>query len=225
MTQILLFLGFSLLLLTILIFTEWHKKIDFQSLAGLFLFGILISIPFIIVEYLGAHLKFYFVILAFIGIELGILFMEQHVKYFHDLIHHNIGELRIISFFLIGIGFTYSEIAFHIFSSQGAAIEILKSLPIKTAYALLVHTAFAYATSLAHVGSIMAEPFYETALRFASYYIRIAIISLSHFLYVFSTVHDLNYLIILLLAGGTIVFFRFRKNLDCKIFLPECARS
>jgi hypothetical protein len=220
MTQLLLFLGFSLLLMIILIFTEWHKKIDFKSSAGLFLFGILISIPFVIVEYFGAYLKFYFVILAFIAIELGILFMEHHVKYFHDLIHHNIEELRIISFFLIGIGFTYSEIAFHIFNSQGTAIEILKSLPIKTAYALLMHTVLTSAASLAHVGSVIAESFYETIFKFASYYIRIAIISLSHFLYLFSVGHDLNYLIILLLAGSVVTFFHLRKNLDYKALTP-----
>ena len=216
MTQLLLFLGFSLLLMTILIFTEWYKKIDFKSLVGLFLFGILISIPFVLVEYLGIHLKFYLVILAFIAIELGILFMESHVKYFHDLIHHKIKDLRIISFFLIGIGFTYSEVSFHIFHSHGTAIEILKGLPIKTVYALLMHTVLTSAASLVHIGSLVAETLYETIFKFASYYIRITIISISHFLYVFSSEHKLIYLIIPILAGGTIAFFYFKRSLDYK---------
>lgn len=216
MTQLLLFLGFSLLLMGIIIITEWHRKIDFKSLAGLFLFGVLISIPFILVEYLGVHLKFYFVILAFIAIELGIIFLEHHVKYLHDLMHHNIRDLRIVSFFLIGIGFTYSEVSFYIFHSYGSAIEILKGLPIKTVYALLMHTVFTSAASLAHVGNMIAESLYETVFKFASYYIRIAIISISHFLYAFSISHHLNYLILLLLAGGIVTFFYFRKSLDSK---------
>ena len=216
MTQLLLFFGFSLLLMTVLIFTEWHKKINFKSLAGLFLFGVLISIPFIIVEYLEIHLKFYFVILAFIGIELGILFIEHRVKYLHDLIHHNIKDLRIISFFLIGIGFTFSEVSFHIFHSHGTFMEILKSLPVKTVYALLMHTVLTSAASLAHIGSMIAKSFYETVFKFASYYIRIAIISVSHFLYVFSSEHHMIHLIIPLLAGGIIAFFYFKRSLDEK---------
>lgn len=214
MNQLLLFFGFSFLLMSILIFTEWHKKIDFKSLAGLFLFGILVSIPFIMVEYLNIHLKFYLIILAFIAIELLILFLEHNVKYLHDLIHHNIKNLRILSFFIIGIGFTYSEISFYIFHSSGSAMEILKGLPMKTIYALLMHTVFASAASLAHFGNILAESLYETIFKFASYYIRIIFISVSHFLYAFSSENHLTYLIIPLLAGGIICFFYFKNKLD-----------
>ena len=109
MTHLSLFLGFSLVATIALILTSWYKKMDFKTLVGLFLFGVLMSIPFIIVEYLGIHLKFYLVILTFIAIELALLYSESSIKYFHNLIHHNIKELRFVSFFLIGLGFTFSE--------------------------------------------------------------------------------------------------------------------
>jgi len=79
-----------------------------------------------------------------------------------------------------------------------------------------MHTVFTSAASLAHVGNILAESFYETIFKFASYYIRIAIISVSHFLYAFSVGHHLDYLILLLLTGGVVAFFYFRKSLDDK---------
>ncbi|MFH0838528.1 MAG: hypothetical protein V1880_04660, partial [Patescibacteria group bacterium] len=47
MTQTLLFLSFSALALTALVVADYFKKASFRSLLGLFLFGILISIPFI----------------------------------------------------------------------------------------------------------------------------------------------------------------------------------
>ncbi|MBU1935727.1 hypothetical protein KKF04_06740 [Patescibacteria group bacterium] len=216
MTQLLLFLGFSLLLMGTLTFIGWYKKMDFKTLVGLFLFGIFISIPFILIEFLGAHLKFYLVILAFIGIELAILFFEHHVKYFHDLIHHNIKDLRILSFFLVGIGFTFSEISFTIFHSHAEIVELMSLLPAKTAYALLMHTVLTSAASLIHVGNLFAETLYETVFKFASYYIRIAIISVSHFLYVFSVEQHLTALIIPILGVSTIAFFYFKKHLDSK---------
>lgn len=217
MTQLLLFLGFSLILLGSLTFIGWYKKMNFKTLMGLFLFGIIMSIPFILIEFLGAHLKFYFVILAFIAIEVGILFLEKHVKYFHDLIHHNIKDLRILSFLLIGIGFTFSEITFTIFHSHASTAELASLLPIKTVYALLMHTVLTSAASLVHIGNLLAETIYETVFKFFSYYIRIAIISVSHFLYVFSVEHKFTYLIAPLLIGGIFAFFYIKKHLDRKM--------
>ena len=216
MIQLLLFLGFSLILMSILIFTEWNKKIEFKSLVGLFLFGILMSIPFVLIEYLGFTLKYYLVILAFISIELGIIYCEHRVKYLHDLINHNLKDFRIISFFVIGIGFTYSEVAFHIFSSSGPVIEIIKNLPIKMVYALLMHTVFTSAASLANLGNMVAKSFYETVFKLVSYYLRITIIGISHFLYLFSVLHHLIYLMIFVLICGICSFFYFKKSLDGK---------
>ena len=216
MIQLLLFLGFSLILMSILIFTEWTKKIEFKSLVGLFLFGILMSIPFVLIEYLGFTLKYYLVILAFISIELGIIYCEHRVKYLHDLINHNLKDFRIISFFVIGIGFTYSEVAFHIFSSSGPVIEIIKNLPIKMVYALLMHTVFTSAASLANLGNMVAKSFYETVFKLVSYYLRITIIGISHFLYLFSVLHHLIYLMIFVLICGVFAFFYFKRRLDDK---------
>ena len=216
MIQLLLFLGFSLILMSILIFTEWNKKIEFKSLVGLFLFGILMSIPFVLIEYLGFTLKYYLVILAFISIELGIIYCEHRVKYLHDLINHNLKDFRIISFFVIGIGFTYSEVAFHIFSSSGPVIEIIKNLPIKMVYALLMHTVFTSAASLANLGNMVAKSFYETVFKLVSYYLRITIIGISHFLYLFSVLHHLIYLMIFVLICGVFAFFYFKRRLDDK---------
>ena len=218
MTQLLLFSGFSLFLMGILLVAEWIKKINFKTSIGLFLVGILMSIPFILVEFLGAHLKFYIVILAFIAIESSILLFEHKIKYFHDLIHHNIKDLRIVSFFLIGIGFTYSEIAFSIFQSHGEIAEIMSILPLKTAYALLMHTVFSSAASLANFGNLFAENVLESIFKFISYYSRIAIISFSHYLYVFSIESHVSALIIPpLLIIGMIAFFTIKRYLDKKM--------
>ncbi|MBN2087145.1 hypothetical protein JW758_02255 [Candidatus Peregrinibacteria bacterium] len=218
MSQTLLFLGFTALIAGILICMDWFKKISFKSSAGLFLSGILISIPFILIEYLGVHLKFYLVILAFIAIELAIIYSEKHVKSFHDLLHHNIKNLRIFSFILIGIGFTYSELSFFILHSHAEIGEIISQLPLKTAYAMLIHTVLASAASLANIGNMFAETIIESILKFLSYYIRIAIISVSHYLYVFSVESHISYLIIPpLLIGGIVAFFHFKKLLDNKL--------
>jgi hypothetical protein len=216
MIQLLLFLGFSLVLMFVLFLTEWNKKIEFKSLVGLFLFGMLMSIPFVLIEYLGFTLKYYLVILTFIAIELGVIYCEHKVKYLHDLIHHNIKDFRIISFFIIGIGFTYSEIAFHIFNSQGPVMEIVKNIPIKMVYALLMHTVLTSAASLANLGNIVAKSFYETVFKFVSYYLRITIIGISHFLYAFSMLHHLIYLMIFVLICGICSFFYFKKRMDSR---------
>jgi hypothetical protein len=216
MAQFLIFLGFSSLLGIILVITEWYKKIKPETLIGLILFGALISMPFILIEHLGLHIHYYFVILAFIAIELIILYCEHNIKYFHDLLHHNIKHLRILSFFLVGMGFAYCEVSFHIFYSGGSAIEILKGLPMKTVYALFMHTILASAASLSHMSSMVTESVYETILKFASYYARIAAISLSHLLYVFSTEYHFKYLAIPLLIGGIMLFFYVKETLDSK---------
>jgi len=214
MIHVALFLGFSLVLMNIIVFTEWRKKIPFKTLVSLFLFGVLLSTPFIMVEYVQANLKYYFVILAFILIEVSILYFERRIKYFHDLVHHNIRELRIVSFFLIGIGFTFSEIAFYIFHSGGAAYEIIRMLPMKTAYALFMHTVLTMASSLTNIGDYLMDNVYESILKFVSYYLRIAIISTSHFLYVFFAEHNYTMLLLPFLAFSLIAFFYYKKALD-----------
>jgi len=214
MSQVLLFLGFSLLLTGILILTEWHKHVPFKTLMGLFLFGVLISTPFIFVELLEDHLKYYIVILAFIAIEFTILFCEHRVKTFHDLLHHNVKDLRILSFFLIGIGFTYSEVAFTIFHTHIGALELLKSLPLKTTYAMLIHTVLTSAASLASFGSVLAETILETIFKVVSYYLRITVVCVSHYLYLISIKHHLTLLITVLSIICILAFFLIKKKLD-----------
>lgn len=216
-----LFLGFSLILMGLMIFIEWKKSISFKSLIGLFLFGIILSTPFILVEYLGAHLKYYFVIIAFIAIELGVLLLEKKVKYFHDLIHHNIKNLRIISFILIGIGFTYSEVAFYIFHSTQEIGEIIRVLPIKTMFAILMHTVLASAASLIAVGDMFAETIFETIFKFINYYIRIAIISTSHYLYVLFSENNYLYIIIPFALINIGMFFYLKNHIDKRIPVYE----
>ena len=216
MTQLLLFLGFSMIALLMLIVADYFKKVSFKSLIGLFLFGVLISIPFILIEFMGGHLKYYIVILSFIAIELGILFSEHRIKYFHDLISHNTKDLRILSFLLIGLGFTYSEITFTILHSHGEIGELMHMLPFKALYALLTHTVLTSAASLTHLGNLFSETIYETIIKLFSYYSRITLISVSHYLYVFSIEHNLILLIIALLAGSMVSFFLLKKQLDAK---------
>ena len=181
---------------------------------GLFLFGILISIPFVMVEYLGGHMKYYFVILAFIAIELTLLLIEHKIKYFHDLIHHNIKDLRILSFLIIGMGFAYSETSFYILHYHGAMNELIHTLPLRTLYALLMHTVLTSASSLVHIGNMFSETIYETIFKFISYYSRITLISVSHFLYVFSIEHNFILLMAALLVASLYSFFVFKRKMD-----------
>lgn len=214
MTQTLLFLAFSGLALIALIAADYFKKVNFKSLIGLFLFGILISIPFVMVEHLGSHMKYYFVILAFIAIELSLLFFEHKIKYFHDLIHHNIKHLRILSFIIIGLGFTYSEISFTILHYHGSLDSLISILPFKTLYALMAHTVLTSAASLVPIGTMFSETIFETIIKLVSYYTRIVMISISHFLYVFSIEHNFTLLIAGLLSTGLLSFFYMKKQID-----------
>lgn len=216
MTQTLLFFIFSGLALVTLVAADYFKKVSFKSLLSLFLFGILISIPFIMVEYLGGHMKYYFVIFAFIAIELLVLFSERKVKYFHDLIHHNIKHLRLLSFFIIGLGFTYSEISFAILHYHGPVEDLVSMLPFKTIYALTIHTALSSATSLIHIGNLFSETIYETIIKLVSYYARIVMISVSHFLYVFSIEHNFLILIGAAMIVSLISFIYLKKQVDLK---------
>ena len=214
--QNLTFAGFTALALLVLIATaHFYKKVDFKSVLGLFGFGAIISIPFVLIEHSGLHLSYLYVIAAFLFIELGILFFEKHVGYFHELIHHNVRELRIASFLLIGLGFTYSEIGFTILESHDM-VEIINTIPFKTTYALLMHTVFASAASLVQVGGLIAEGLEATLFRVVNYYVRIGIISVSHFLYVFSIEHNLMLLIGALLVAGISAFFYIKRQLDLK---------
>jgi len=220
MTQTLLFLSFTAIAAIALIVADYFKKVSFRSLVGLFLFGMLIALPFIMVEHLGGHMKFYFVILAFIAIELNLLLLEERVKFFHDLIHHNIKDLRILSFLIIGLGFTYSETSYTILHYHGSIESLVSILPFKTFYALMIHTVLTSAASLTHIGNLLSETIYETVIKLVSYYSRIVLISVSHFLYVFSIEHNFFLLIGALLGAGLLSFIYLKKQIDVN---PEVA--
>jgi len=217
MTKLLLFLGFSVIAASALLGVKLNKKIKFSIMMGLFLFGVLLSVPFILVEHLAFGAKFYFVILAFIVIEALLILMEHKVKFLHDLIHHNIKDLRIISFILIGFGFAYAEISVTILGGSGNMTEIINTVPFKTTYALLMHTVFAYASSIIQVGEALVEGVTGTLIKMLTYYARIGLISASHFLYVFSIEHNLMYLIGIILVIGIGSFFYIKKHLDTKL--------
>lgn len=212
----LFFAGFSLLVLIALIGTaHFYKKAGLKAILGLFGFGVLISVPFVAIEHFGGHLNYLHVIAAFLLFELVILFFEHHVRYLHQLVHRNIKELRIASFLLIGLGFTYSEIGFTILHTSDT-IELLNTIPFKATYALLMHTVFASAASAIQLGQVIAGFFHATILKTATYYIQIGVISVSHFLYVFSIEHNMMLLIGLLLLLGVTCFFYIKKQLDLK---------
>ena len=215
MTYFLLFIGITLLVAAILFGVKLNKKIKLNTILGLFFFGVMLSIPFILVEHLAFGISIFLIILIFIAIEALLSSLEHKVKFLHDLIHHNIKELRMISFLLIGFGFTYGEISATILGGNSMT-ELINTIPFKATYALLMHTVFAYATSFIQMGEILIESFIGSLIRTATYYIRIGIISVSHFLYVFSIEHNLMYLIGILLAIGIGAFFYFKKHLDTK---------
>ncbi|MBU1613585.1 hypothetical protein KKC87_04125 [Patescibacteria group bacterium] len=153
-------------------------------------------------------------IFAFIAIELALIVLEHRVKFFHDLIHHNVKDLRILSFLIIGLGFTYSEISFTILHYHGSLDALVGILPFKTMYALMAHTVLTSAASLVHIGNLFSETIYETIIKLVSYYSRIVLISVSHFLYVFSIEHNFFLLIGALLGTGLLSFFYLKKQID-----------
>jgi hypothetical protein len=190
---------------------QWSKRrLKPGLLLGLFLFGILLSIPFVLVEYMSAQLKYYFVILAFIAIEFGAVMIEKKWKYLHHLIHHNVKSLRILSFFAISVGFTYSELSFYILSSHDTLREIMVALPLKTLFALFIHTVLTSSTALINA----TESLFEHLFLFIINYLRLVFISVSHYLYMFITEHHATWLLIPFLALNIILFFRRKRYLE-----------
>lgn len=209
----LLFVILSVLVLGLLKFIQYRRRhIKSRTLLGLFLFGILLSIPFVLIEHLAFNLKYYIVILAFIAIELIVVSLEHKWEYLHNLIHHNIKELRLLSFFIVSIGFTYSELSFHILNSTQATAALLASLPLKAAFALFIHTVL---TSSAAVLTA-TESIVEHVFLFLLYYLRLIFISISHYLYVFFSDHKLSYLLIPFLAYNIYLLLKHKKYLDRK---------
>jgi len=217
MTHFLLFIGLTIIAIGALLGVKLNKKIGVKNIIGLFLFGAMLSIPFILVEHLTFGIALYLIILTFIIIEVLLTLIEHKVKFFHDLIHHNIKELRIFSFLLIGFGFTYAEISTTILVGGRDMTELINTIPFKTTYALLMHTVFAYAASFVQVGEVVMEGVFGSLIKMVTYYIRIGIISVSHFLYVFSIEHNLMFLIGIILAVGIGAFFYIKKHLDTKL--------
>lgn len=198
------------------------KKTPFKTVLSLFIFGILLAAPFLLVEYLTSNLKFYLGILVFIAIEFGLLILEREVKCFHDLLHHNVKHLRFLSFVLIGIGFTYAEVIVEAISHHASLQELLASIPLKAIFGIFIHTVLTSLASLAHVGKLFAEELIESVLRFISYYLRIAFISLSHYLYVFFNDHEFSLYILPFVVFNFVFFFWAKRALDKKQgLLPE----
>jgi hypothetical protein len=210
----LLFVSVSLLVFGLLKFIQAKRKhIKSGTILGLFLFGIMLSIPFVLIEHLAFNLKYYLVVLAFIAIELIVVTMEHKWEYLHNLIHHNIKELRLLSFFIVSIGFTYSEISFHILNNTHTIGQLLTSLPIKAVFALFIHTVL---TSSAAVLTA-TESIVEHVCLFLLYYLRLIFISISHYLYVFFSEHDkIAVLLIPLMAYNLYLLFKHKKYLDKK---------
>ncbi len=211
MIHLLLFLGLSFFAMSILILIQIrNKKIKPSALLGLFLFGVVLSIPFILVEHLSLHLKYYFVILAFIGIELIVVSLEHKWKYLHNLIHHNIKTLRILSFFVVGLGFTYSELSFYVLNSTHSIGELIATIPIKCIFALFIHTVLTSSASLITATESMLEHIFL----FFLYYLKLVFISVSHYLYVFFSEHKATYLLIPFIVLNIFLLLRHKKYLD-----------
>lgn len=211
--HVLLFIGLSLLVLGLLtIIQSRRKRIKPGTILSLFLFGILLSIPFVLIEHLAFNIKYYLVVLAFIAIELIIVTVEHKWEYLHKLIHNNIKELRLLSFFIVSIGFTYSELSFHILNSTHSLWELIASLPLKAVFALLIHTVLTSSAAVLTTTESIVEHFFL----FLLYYVRLIFISISHYLYVFFTEHKATYLIIPFLAYNIYLLLKHKRYLDKK---------
>jgi len=173
-------------------------------------FGILLSVPFVIVECVGAYIKYYFMILAFIAIEGAVVVLEHRWKYLHHLVHHNVKNLRILSYFVIGAGFTYSELVFTVLTSHESLKAVLAILPIKAVFAMFIHTVLTSSTALINA----SESILEHAMLFLINYLRLVFISVSHYLYLFITEHHVIWLLIPFLAMNLWLFFRHKQYLE-----------
>lgn len=183
-----------------------------STLTGLFFIGIFLSIPFVLIEHLAFNLKYYLVILAFLAVELIFVSIEHQWEYLHNLIHHNIKELRLLSFFIVSLGFTYSELSFYIFHNGLASADLIKHLPLKALFALSTHTIL---TSSAAILTV-TESIVEHVILFLVYYLRLIFISVSHYLYAFFDDNKISYLIIPLLAYNLYLLFKHKRYLDRK---------
>ena len=215
MQQLAIFTGVSFLILSVLLGIQWKNKIPYKSAMALFVFGIMLSVPFVMVEYLAFGLKYYFVIISFIIIELVILYLEHKIKPLHDLMHHNVKHLRMVSFLVIGLGFTISELSFFIFNSHETALYMIKALPAKTAYAIFMHTVLTSMASLKTLGGLI-EGFLENALKIASYYLKIIFISASHYIYILFLEHKFTLLVIPFIALNIFLFVKYKDYLEQK---------
>ena len=213
MMHALIFIGLSLLVLGLLTFIQSRKKrIKTSTIISLFLFGMLLAIPFVLIEHIAFSVKYYLVILAFIAIELIIVSVEHQWEYLHNLIHHNIKELRLLSFFILSIGFTYCELSFHIFNSTHGALELLATIPLKAVFALFIHTVLTSSAAVLTATESIVEHFFL----FLLYYLRLIFISISHYLYVFFADHKLSVLLIPFLAYNIYLLFKHKRYLDRK---------
>lgn len=214
MTHYLLFAILSLSVYGVLKLLRKKKhEIKTHTLVSLFLFGMLLSIPFVLIEYLAFSLKYYLVILAFIAIELLIVTLEHKWEYLHHLMHHNIRELRLLSFFVVSLGFTYSELSFYILKSPETAGEILMSLPFKAVFAVFIHTVLTSSAAILTATESIVEHFFM----FILYYLRLIFISVSHYLYALFMDHNtLHYLLIPLLFYNLYLLFKHKRYLDRK---------
>jgi hypothetical protein len=211
MERLVLFLGLTFLATGLLLAIQLkRRRLKPSLLLGLFLFGIWLSVPFVIVENLGEQLKYYFMILSFIGIEGTVVLLEHKWKYLHHLIHHNVKSLRLLSYFVISAGFAYSELIFYVLHSQETLRVILMMLPFKAIFALFVHTVITSSTALINA----TESTFENIFLFLINYLRLVFISVSHYLYLFILEHKATYLLIPFLILNIVLFFRHKKYLE-----------
>ena len=193
------------------------RKINLKTIISLFLFGILLSLPFVLIKNLTFDLRSYLVILAFIGVELIIVSIEHQWEYLHKLLHHNIKEFRLLSFFIVGLGFTYSELFFYIINSQETLLQLVATIPMKALFAISTHTIL---TSSAAVLTA-TESIMEHIMLFFIYYLRLIFISVSHYLYVFFSENKITYLIIPFLIYNLYLLLKHKKYLDKKGIIIE----
>lgn len=214
MLHFLLFMGLSLIIFGLLsVIYNRKRNIKFSTVLSLFFFGIMLAIPFILLEHLSFNIRSYVILMAFIAIELLVISIEHKWEYLHNLLHHNIKELRLLSFFIVSLGFTYSELSVYILSNTETIGHLLVALPIKAVFAMFIHTVLTSSAALLTA----TESIVEHVLMFFLYYIRLILISISHFLYVFFTKNELAvYLLIPFLTYNIYLLFKHKKYLDKK---------
>lgn len=207
----LLFAGIlSILFIGLMVSARLKKKRPLKPMVFQFSYGMLLAIPFITIELLSGHIR-PILLFPIVFLEFLALFCEEHIAFLDHSIKRSLAHLGLLSYIIIGLGFTYTELLFFIFHTEEVG-DVMAYGPFKMIFAIAVHTSLFLSVGVAALG--------HKIWNIVKYYLDIAHIGFSHFLYLFFAHAHVSYLFvpllvinILLMAKHLNVFRMYVKDL------------